>query len=55
MITIKRSATVRLPGHDILLSFQDDEDCYMFEEWLAAEGFNAFNKWKEEEVESDRF
>jgi hypothetical protein len=43
-----RIREVRCPvaEHEVFLSFNDDVDAVMFDDWLHTEGFNHFRLWR---------
>jgi len=43
----ERDMHVSIPEHEILLSFNGDEDAALFDEWWNLEGLDAFMKWAE--------
>lgn len=36
-----------VPAHQVLLSFNTDNNAADFQAWLDEEGFNAFRKWQQ--------
>ena len=42
---IKNEIRTRIPEHEILISFYDDEDAEMFYDWFNSIGKNDFVNW----------
>jgi hypothetical protein len=50
---LKRETKFRLAEHQILLSFNNDEDAYPFEDWWYEEGFEMYQKYVERMKEEE--
>jgi hypothetical protein len=47
--SIEQETTVRMAEHEIMLSFNGDDDAVAFYEWWNSKGLTAFLKWAEKQ------
>lgn len=38
--------------HECFITFNSDEDCALFHEWLQSTGMKAFEKWRFKEIQA---
>jgi len=46
VVEIRNEKTVRMPEHEVLLSFNDDVDAEHFEYWWNDIGLSEFSEWR---------
>lgn len=52
-VTLEREKTLRLPKHEILLSFDNDSGAELFHDWWIWCGEEHFNQWCTEYQEGE--